>query len=347
MTDFASIYTIKLKIKTLGLILLITISLQSSTFAQGQHWMPIKAPAPIKAPLPIKAPEPVEAPKLIEAPTPVMAPKPVQSIKPIKAPLPVKTKVPIKTPKPTNVPKPVITFIHYDDDPLLDESLMSKKTKMIMKDGEFDSIVVYSDHEGVMINGQEWRVEDIFVYENDKKNKIKAIKKPANSHKKGNSFTFSKENFNINKNILKQGPFDISIKFKPKNNSDTSKSITKDYKITFDIPKPSNSNIITTSNSSTAATSILDRIKNNKVDKTAPTITILRDYYEIYEGDDDLDYANGATAFDDVDGNITIKIEGNWNNKTPGRYALKYVAKDKSGNKSYADFVLHVKKRWK
>ncbi|PID66343.1 MAG: hypothetical protein CR975_03265 [Gammaproteobacteria bacterium] len=86
-----------------------------------------------------------------------------------------------------------------------------------------------------------------------------------------------------------------------------------------------------------------DQVKN---DKTAPKITVIRDYFEILVGQPDLDYASGAFAYDAVDGEVPISIEGKWDNKKIGVYPLKYVAQDRAKNKATADFTLAVVKKY-
>ncbi len=86
-----------------------------------------------------------------------------------------------------------------------------------------------------------------------------------------------------------------------------------------------------------------EQVKN---DKTAPKITVIRDYFEILIGQPDLDYASGAFAYDAVDGEVPISIEGKWDNKKIGVYPLKYVAQDRAKNTATADFTLAVVKKY-
>ena len=69
------------------------------------------------------------------------------------------------------------------------------------------------------------------------------------------------------------------------------------------------------------------------IDNRPPTLTLVGDKivrmaYESYYKE------KGATAVDDVDGKVSVSIEGKVNNKKIGFYKIVYKAKDKAGNES-------------
>ncbi|MDC0264697.1 DUF5011 domain-containing protein, partial [Verrucomicrobia bacterium] len=66
-------------------------------------------------------------------------------------------------------------------------------------------------------------------------------------------------------------------------------------------------------------------------DITAPLLTLIgEDRMDIFTGDEFDD--PGATAVDDIDGELTVQREGTVNVNTPGYYYLTYFANDSSGN---------------
>jgi len=75
--------------------------------------------------------------------------------------------------------------------------------------------------------------------------------------------------------------------------------------------------------------------KDKNKDKTAPVITIIG-YNPIYTNKDSAYVDPGATATDDVDGNITSKIvvTNNVNVADTGTYQVKYNVADNAGNKA-------------
>ena len=77
------------------------------------------------------------------------------------------------------------------------------------------------------------------------------------------------------------------------------------------------------------------------VDTVKPEIKMAKKSLEIIEGDS-INLLDGVTVTDNVDKDIEIKVEGQYNVNQPGEYSLKYVAMDKSGNKDEKDFTLKV-----
>ncbi len=73
-----------------------------------------------------------------------------------------------------------------------------------------------------------------------------------------------------------------------------------------------------------------------------PLLTLLKDYYEVKVGEEPPDFTEGATAVDDIDGNVPVTIEGEWDRNSPGVYKLYYVAKDSEGNIDRAVFIVHI-----
>ncbi len=51
----------------------------------------------------------------------------------------------------------------------------------------------------------------------------------------------------------------------------------------------------------------------------------------------------GATAVDDVDGSVSVKVAGSVESSTIGSYTLTYTAKDSAGNKARATRTVEVK----
>lgn len=54
----------------------------------------------------------------------------------------------------------------------------------------------------------------------------------------------------------------------------------------------------------------------------------------------------GATATDDVDGNITVSTTGSANPNVAGTYTISYSATDKAGNATSATRTVYVKVQW-
>jgi RHS repeat-associated protein len=87
-------------------------------------------------------------------------------------------------------------------------------------------------------------------------------------------------------------------------------------------------------NKSTAFRSVLIKEKlSTSLDTTPPVITILGDNPYILVKDSN--YTDlGATAFDDVDGNLSVGVEYNITTSTVGVYHVTYTAMDHSGNRA-------------
>ena len=81
--------------------------------------------------------------------------------------------------------------------------------------------------------------------------------------------------------------------------------------------------------------------ENVNHDVTAPTITY-KDKIEITVGDS-VDLFKGVSAKDDVDGDVSVTIEGTYDLNKAGTYTLYYVAKDSSKNVTKKEFTLIVK----
>ena len=62
---------------------------------------------------------------------------------------------------------------------------------------------------------------------------------------------------------------------------------------------------------------------------------------------DKINLQDGITATDNVDEKVEIKIEGTVNNKKAGKYNIKVIASDKSGNTENATFTVTVKEKTK
>ena len=81
---------------------------------------------------------------------------------------------------------------------------------------------------------------------------------------------------------------------------------------------------------------------NTIIDKTAPIITILGDNpLEITQGETFSD--PGATATDNIDGEVAVTPNGTVDMSTIAEYTITYTAKDKVGNKATATRVVRVK----
>lgn len=68
----------------------------------------------------------------------------------------------------------------------------------------------------------------------------------------------------------------------------------------------------------------------NIVDTTAPTITS-PDSLEVNLGEE-INLIENVTVNDNLDKNLEVKIEGDYDISTPGEYIIYYVSEDKSGN---------------
>lgn len=78
------------------------------------------------------------------------------------------------------------------------------------------------------------------------------------------------------------------------------------------------------------------------IDKTAPVISGVEDYKEIAFGSE-FDPLNGVSAFDDVDGEINVMVEGDSvDTKSPKEYSLIYKAIDLSDNEASIESTVKV-----
>lgn len=83
---------------------------------------------------------------------------------------------------------------------------------------------------------------------------------------------------------------------------------------------------------------------NYKVeDKTPPEITGNEDKTITVE--DTLDVKANVKATDNVDGDVEVKVEGNVDTNKEGQYKIKYIAEDKSGNKTEKENTITVNKK--
>ncbi len=85
-------------------------------------------------------------------------------------------------------------------------------------------------------------------------------------------------------------------------------------------------------------------LKIKVVDTTKPEIENENDKITITVGDK-VDLLKGVTAKDNIDGELDIKVEGKYDTDKEGEYKLKYIAEDKSGNKTEKEFTLQVNKK--
>ena len=79
------------------------------------------------------------------------------------------------------------------------------------------------------------------------------------------------------------------------------------------------------------------------IDDEEPKIEIINDI-TIYEKDD-IDFSNKFKVTDNSHDDIDTKVEGTYDVNKKGEYNLKYIAIDKSGNKSEKEFKLIVKEK--
>ncbi|WP_371185642.1 DUF5011 domain-containing protein [Thalassotalea maritima] len=79
----------------------------------------------------------------------------------------------------------------------------------------------------------------------------------------------------------------------------------------------------------------------NVVDVTPPIITIVGDN-PITVAFNETFTDPGATAIDDVDGDVTVEVSGNVDSSVIGSYTLTYTATDKAGNQSSVERTVNV-----
>ena len=82
--------------------------------------------------------------------------------------------------------------------------------------------------------------------------------------------------------------------------------------------------------------------KDEVKDITAPVITY-KDRVEVIANGDNKNIMDGVSAKDDVDGDVYVTIEGEYDLTKAGEYKLYYVAKDSSKNVTKKAFTLVVK----
>ena len=78
-------------------------------------------------------------------------------------------------------------------------------------------------------------------------------------------------------------------------------------------------------------------------DKTPPEITGNED--KTITVGDTIDIKANVKATDNVDGEVEVKVEGNVDTNTEGQYKIKYIAEDKSGNKTEKENTITVNKK--
>ncbi len=82
---------------------------------------------------------------------------------------------------------------------------------------------------------------------------------------------------------------------------------------------------------------------NYEVKDKTPPLVYLNNSYSVTEGYK-KDLTKAIPCIDNYDKNPTCSIEGSYDVHTAGRYNLKYIAEDSSGNKKEVSFVLIVNK---
>ena len=88
-------------------------------------------------------------------------------------------------------------------------------------------------------------------------------------------------------------------------------------------------------------------IINTTQEDTVPPVITLNGEANITL-DQDTPYEElGATAVDDVDGNVPVQIEGSVDSNTTGTYVLTYRAKDKAGNEASVRREVKVVSKYK
>lgn len=91
----------------------------------------------------------------------------------------------------------------------------------------------------------------------------------------------------------------------------------------------------------TCTTPIKITVKESEEDKQPPVITLLgNNPITIRQGETYIDA--GATAVDDVDGEIKVSKEGAVDYNNIGKYSITYTAKDKAGNVSEKTRIIYV-----
>ena len=83
----------------------------------------------------------------------------------------------------------------------------------------------------------------------------------------------------------------------------------------------------------------------NVIDKTAPTIDLVKDI-TIYKGNN-VNLLKDIKVNDNSHDKVEIKVEGTYDVNKIGEYKLKYIATDKSNNKTEKEFKLIVKEKEK
>ncbi|CAA6801210.1 MAG: odd Oz/ten-m homolog 4 [uncultured Sulfurovum sp.] len=79
-------------------------------------------------------------------------------------------------------------------------------------------------------------------------------------------------------------------------------------------------------------------------DTTPPVITLNGDEnLTLYEGDTYVEL--GASAVDDVDGNVSVEVNGTVNTQLVGTYVITYTAKDSAGNEASESRVVTVEEK--
>lgn len=81
----------------------------------------------------------------------------------------------------------------------------------------------------------------------------------------------------------------------------------------------------------------------NVLDITPPEITYQETLSTIEKTE--INLLEKVTAVDDSDGNVEVKVEGEYDFNQPNTYSLFYVAKDSSGNETRKEFKLIVEKK--
>ena len=82
---------------------------------------------------------------------------------------------------------------------------------------------------------------------------------------------------------------------------------------------------------------------NITVDSEKPVINGVSD--KTINVGDEIDLKSGITAEDEIDGKLDVTVEGKVDNKKAGKYNIKVIATDKSGNKQEATFTVTVKEK--
>ncbi len=112
-------------------------------------------------------------------------------------------------------------------------------------------------------------------------------------------------------------------------------------------PLPTDSASMMTVNFTTGGVLFSDKEENNHLRcvqtiDTVPPVIQLNGLSTITLNQDDTYIEKGASAYDDVDGNLTVAISGSVDTRQVGEYTLTYSAKDKAGNHSSLTRVIQV-----